>query len=1542
MSIYDKKDKPRKNNAVYSDASTPPRKISEIKFSKKFLEAIYKKLTGLAGRTPIHLMAVPGRLKNRLDLCDLSIANVEPDLDLFSGKVKPQTDGYSKKFLEILLTKDKFDFRFSWEDKKITSLDNDIKSALTIVGKRLDSMAIENEDVFIDTGLKNFGFGYPLLVLPDPKDKDKATIAPIFIWSLDIRKSNRKNEWIISKTEDSPIKMNEILISYIENTTNVHPTRLEAEDLDDGILQADEIQKYLKDLLQKLNIAYDNLDLKLEPTGKKENLIKLCPANGFIHWSGVFGLYRSQKETIIESVLELERNIEEFNAEDLELVPFSTASEASFEVDPSQSEIIRTLNNNEFKIIQGPPGTGKSQAISAIISNALANGAKTLVVCEKKTALDVLKRNLEEKGLDTFCVVIDDVNKDRKNVVNKARSLQEYNPTKAFNAIEFERDRQEFLLLRDAINKCYNNASEKIFGDYTWTNLIGLYLKHSKSPAFNDIRDAMEDIANSKFKFNMDEFVDFRTLVKTGHERYAMCKHIDTKAFNLLNLTDLADVSISDNFKIQDNVTGIRKKIKDATAFFKDNDCSLGKVSVTTDGKKLEECLQSIEPCVKAIEDIIQISKSKLDYKSQGELFNRLSAFNKLAEKGAATIGLEANTLEEPIFDAQKYIQSTEKLDNTVTEYSATIQQMQSLETAIQTDSGAIKELVDIAGALCKSMQTTAKKFESKHNIIDLDASMPDKMDKLSFIESSIESINTNFGRGNKIIGNDFASYKGSLISRLFSKKSAEAAQYAKNIRVAYNDIENTLAQYAKSYRALKAQTISDEAEAELSDIVDVANKISAVVDAEKEAIYSQASNLLPGITQNHSALASVLADRNRSMLDMIGKVSAELSKRLEIYASNTKTLQTIQRGKAIIAETNLAITTKFVGVKTSELAYKTKDEYIEKLDVIQERLNTLEDQLEDLEQYISWLEIFTPNEKLFSILMIEKDDALWDELFVGAYYYYFLVNHEKTNKKRFLTTSKENHLQTLRDLFLKLQNNNTKKIFKLWSERREEAIENLDDEFGFKALFALKRGKHARKLSLRQIIERDFDSFTDLFPVIMVNPIVANALLPLKQGLFNLVIFDEASQLRIEDVYTSMIRGQYKIIAGDKHQMPPSSWFAKNADNNTLDEDDETDELELAATDAESLLEYAEHFKNAKQFASHLDFHYRSKHPALIEFSNCAFYGCNLCPLPNRLQASTPFEYHQVGGIYTDRTNKEEAFKVVELMRNLQRDSKGRLPSVGIATFNIQQRNLIKLMLHEVAAEDQAFSDIYTELQQHKDPLFVKNLENIQGDERDVIIISTTYGPGADKKFREQFVINRQEGYRLLNVLITRAKQHLAVVTSIPENKFLDYSNRLEEAQENNKIGIFYAYLTYVRAHATGDFEASCAVLKDVSKYSYEEPRRESEENSDGLTESPFEEEVYEELLQFLPKESILPQYKVGGYRLDFLIKLGANKIALECDGKAYHQSDEAFIEDMQRQKILEGYGYIFYRIWSTSWFTNKDKEVLKLKRFLEQYSQQ
>ena len=231
---------------------------------------------------------------------------------------------------------------------------------------------------------------------------------------------------------------------------------------------------------------------------------------------------------------------------------------------------------------------------------------------------------------------------------------------------------------------------------------------------------------------------------------------------------------------------------------------------------------------------------------------------------------------------------------------------------------------------------------------------------------------------------------------------------------------------------------------------------------------------------------------------------------------------------------------------------------------------------------------------------------------------------------------------------------------------------------------------------------------------------------------------------------------------------------------------------------------------------------------------------------------------------------------------------------------------------------------------------MFIKNLENIQGDEMDVVIISTTYGNDTNGKFYERFgPLNLDKSYKLLNVLITRARETVYVCTSIPSSKYANYSELLEQ-YKNNKKAILYAYLAYAKAISNAQLEDADAVKVELLKHTHDQPR--TRNSKEGLIESPFEQEVYECLVEKIDPSTITPQKRIGGFRVDFLINVGDEKVVIECDGKTYHSSNEAYAYDIFRQRELEGLGYKVYRIWSTKWWHNHTLEIDKLLNYLEQ----
>lgn len=247
----------------------------------------------------------------------------------------------------------------------------------------------------------------------------------------------------------------------------------------------------------------------------------------------------------------------------------------------------------------------------------------------------------------------------------------------------------------------------------------------------------------------------------------------------------------------------------------------------------------------------------------------------------------------------------------------------------------------------------------------------------------------------------------------------------------------------------------------------------------------------------------------------------------------------------------------------------------------------------------------------------------------------------------------------------------------------------------------------------------------------------------------------------------------------------------------------------------------------------------------------------------------------------------------------------------------------------------DANFASILDQLISTKN-FFVKNLENIQGDEKDIIILSTTFGLTADGKFIQNFgPLNQEKGYKLLNVIITRAKHKFYVCTSIPPNYYQRYSEELK-ARGNVGKGIFYSYLAYAKAVEEDNHLQIESILNLLASGC-----NENNQTFYGITESVFEQEVVDYLIQFIDPERIITQYKIGGFRIDIVVQpLNGNSkpIAIECDGASFHSSPEAYAWDMFRQKRLEENGFIFHRIWSANWWENPENEVKKLVEFIQQ----
>ena len=451
---------------------------------------------------------------------------------------------------------------------------------------------------------------------------------------------------------------------------------------------------------------------------------------------------------------------------------------------------------------------------------------------------------------------------------------------------------------------------------------------------------------------------------------------------------------------------------------------------------------------------------------------------------------------------------------------------------------------------------------------------------------------------------------------------------------------------------------------------------------------------------------------------------------------------------------------------------------------------------------------------------------------------------------------------------------------------------------------FNRKRGH----MPIRKLLSNAGGLIQRIKPCFMMSPLsIAQFIDPMNsQHLrFDVVIFDEASQVKPEDALGAFLRANQAVVMGDTRQLPPTSFF------DIMLETDEDEDYEIASlSDMESIL----HLCKGRFPTKMLRWHYRSRHESLIALSNQEFYDNNLLIYPSPCHETTSlglkFEYME-GTIY-DRgrtsSNRQEARRVVEAAGDhfkKYRETK----SLGIGTFNIKQQQAIleevELYLRKHPKLEKYFS---SDMDEH---FFVKNLETIQGDERDVIFISVGYGKDENGHLSLNFgPLNREGGERRLNVLITRAREKCVV--------FSNFRHTEIQLNENAAFGL--------------------RALKSFLKYS-ETKRLESTYRIENENETAFEDSIYE----FLKVHDYQVHKQVGcaGFRIDLAIldpeDSGRYLLGIECDGESYHSSPVARDRDRLRQQILEGLGWHIYRVWSTDWYRNRAESEKRLLKAVE-----
>jgi len=503
-------------------------------------------------------------------------------------------------------------------------------------------------------------------------------------------------------------------------------------------------------------------------------------------------------------------------------------------------------------------------------------------------------------------------------------------------------------------------------------------------------------------------------------------------------------------------------------------------------------------------------------------------------------------------------------------------------------------------------------------------------------------------------------------------------------------------------------------------------------------------------------------------------------------------------------------------------------------------------------------------------------------------------------------------------------------RILSLKSDQKE-VVRNLCSEMFKSKYFNLYNSSNENKNFLYQIskdknfwaIRKFMEIYTELmltmFPCWLLSPENVSTIMPLQEGLFDLVLFDEASQVFIENTIPTIYRSKYIAVAGDGKQLRPTALFMRRYMGSDIDDLDFSTQ---AALEVESLLDLA----TSRYSSVNLNYHYRSQSEELITFSNYAFYDCKLQIAPNltRNLNSKPIERIKVPGQWIDRKNRVEAQEVVRLLKKIFKTRKTD-ETIGIITFNAEQENFIEDLIDKEARLDERFREAIANEKVRKEKgenvgLFIKNLENVQGDERDIIIFSTAYARNEQGKVTSHFgPLSTEGGENRLNVAITRAKKKMYIVTSLePEELNVDNS-------KNPGPKILRKYLEYVRA-------SSASKNKEVEQIleSFKAKSEITQETCSAMATS---------LKQALEKLGYTVELNLGNntYKLSLAIydkKLDQYLVGVEFDDAAFRSSPNVLERDVFRSAFMESRGWTILRIWSRDYWLNQSKIIDRIDK--------
>lgn len=1200
------------------------------------------------------------------------------------------------------------------------------------------------------------------------------------------------------------------------------------------------------------------------------------------------------------------------------------------DADSSQLDAIELVNAGKSFVLQGPPGTGKSQTIANVIANALYQGKKILFVSEKIAALDVVYNRLKKIGLGDFCLRLHDFKQNKKDFCDDLKNVLEMGLTNYTNEagnlmirLQSERDMLNGYVanVHDPLPKI-NRSLFSLFGDMA-------------SLDFAEVPDA--DIGLSHIESVDEEWYKSRLSVLEGitvllRNQDGTCRTLAEEADNKAWFgTSLDAPGIESRKKLEAALKNADFDAGAAAEFAELNAIEGDPSKNTVDEaiaviSKLENnpgCL----PCDLSLaangseSQVKQLSDGCLSFAKSLEAgrgcLDKLAVLAEGITSGIKVCGISA-PCSIPSKDAFKPGCSLEHLSSAllkVIDSSSALKLWASQHHGETGDPIGDPELSELLGKIRQRNETKAKidaKYEREIYSIDVNGlyfkfknDYADTMGRMmSFLQIGKDrKAVTQYLLAKKDMSDEEILQDLSLlrtVSLLAEEINKTPASLAANLADLYKGADTDLAK-VESCRALfmdirEAQSlidslngavVSEETESLLKKNLGALYRGETTDPAALRA-YAEAASVLAAFSESSSKTAPGFADAiagaaagGLEKISLLKKECSEASSKLGGIISFFAGCFSEQRAAAIASMGPKALRS-FANKCLADL---------DDLSAVQARLSAelAEARKCGLGQFI--------DDASRQNMKTEIMPLAFKKAFAAAYADYAMprLPQIKNFSRIELDSVVADFCHADEE---KIMVDRARVRQKLTSMLPSEGEKMRDNEI---KLLLKECGKKRKQMPIRTLMGKIPNLLKRLKPCFMMSPLSVSVFLEadaFKE--FDLVVFDEASQIRVEDAIGAIYRGKQILITGDSRQLPPTNFFKAETGSDEYDENESDDDA------YESILD------RAGSMPQHvLKWHYRSKHEHLIAFSNVHIYGSDLVTFPSSIQDAKDRGVEFVfveDGLYENRENKPEAKRVAEeVIGAYERHPE---QSVGVIAFSEKQADCIKTALDKILDEKPDLLKYFGEDGGPSgEPFFIKSIESVQGDERDTIVFSIGYGKDKAGKFAHLFgPLSKEGGERRLNVAVTRAKRNIKLVSSV---KCEDFDERRMSSEGPKLLKKYVEFAQRGIASLESKLKAGAANL-----------------------ESSFEDTV----AKFLENNGYAVKRMVGcsGLRVDIAVvdpkDQGSFILGVRCDGGMYKKARTARERERTMNSVLKSNGWRIWKVWSTDWIKNPNRAKQEL----------